>query len=1005
MKYAFFSLFSFGFRSILFAAAEGLQILAGEVKAPVCDATGTMRIETSNRAILQWDRFDIAGHETIHFVQPNSKSAILNRVAGFTPSYIDGSLISNGKIFLINPHGVVVGPNGHIQAAGFIASTSDLTNENFLQNGPLLFQHKEGKSILNLGTIEALEGDLFLIGQRIQNKGILRAPNGHVGLACAQEILIQPEGKEKIFIKVPFQQEPTEEYYLEQSGKIQALQAELKTGTRPYAKAIRFSGQAETFSLVEEAGHTYLVAEEGLCSFSGEIQANEARLLGKQVHVEKGHIDTSKDFGGGTVLIGGDYQGSNPQILNAEQTFIGPDAQIEANARLFGNGGKVIVWGDEITSFQGFVSTCGGPQGGDGGFVEVSGKYLDFQGLVDRRAPQGKAGLLFLDPIDVQITFGPNSNVTFMGSSYQYTDCFSFTNINANSLQTNLGFGNVTISTNAPVGNSCSNPGNIFLSSDLTWATPNTLTLEADNSIQIDGIITASTGTLFLQSSGIISITSGSMTIGTLMANSQGQLTILGTDIRASNMINLNSSYSAGISPAIQLLGGVDISNANTVNVFASSGDISCVGLNMPASGQTAPLSFTCNSLTGGISFEFGTILPNSMTLDCAQDLSFNSLTLQCGNFSATTGRDLLVTNASVGCLLTTLAIDRNLTISSTDSSTAQLGRNPSIFAAVQGDVTVSSSSSGTAILGGPNGIGGIQLVVGGSLTVSATGDNGLAQVGFTGTSTLDGIDISTQGDISLSALATGSTARIGTTSTDRITGSISLTTQTGVIQIETNNGGFAMIGSDVSTLYVDPNDITLTSPTTIQITTNNASDRCIIGNTGLTRSSNANVTLISDNDFPTSPLMGTGGILTSGPGTIQFFAYPGNQLSFYTVQASQNTLPSTINGAAFPGQPAAYDNNYQQFSIYYPDGTYIGPEYMVYYKVAAPPRPSASSATADPISTLLAATVTGNILTPPDSDTPLSSETPEKESEKKKVEEAERTPHNNDKRGGILCY
>lgn len=989
--------------AFLIASPEGLQVIAGDVKAPVFESPSSLLIETNSNAILHWDSFHIAPTETVRFIQPNAQSAVLNRVVGFSETHIDGLLLSNGRIFLINPQGVVIGPNGKIQAAGFIASTADLLNEDFLLGKELLFQQMTQNGIIHLGKIEALDGDVFLIGRRIQNEGEIQASNGHVGLASAQEVLIQPEGKERILIKVPFSETADEEFAIEQKGLIQALSAEIKTGTRPYANAIKFTGRSETFSLTEEGGLTFLVAEEGICSFSGEIQAQEARVLGKQVALEKGAISTSSETGGGTILIGGDYQGKNPLIPNAELTTIGPEVTLEASATNRGNGGKIIVWADESASFFGKASAQGGAKGGDGGFVEVSGKRLQFEGLVNTSAPLGKAGTLLLDPIDVNISFGPDSNVTFLGSSYQYTDCFTMTNINANNLQTNLGVGNVTISTSAPNGNMCSNPGNIILSSALTWATPNTLTLQADNGIQIDGNIDASFGTLFIQSTGNTLITSGSMTIGTLMASCQGQLTVLGTDIRALNMVQLSSSYSAGISPAVQLLGAVDISNANTVTLSASAGDISCVGLNMPATGQTAPTSFTCDALNGEISFEFGTILPNAMTLNCGDNLSFDSLTLQTANLSSSVGGDFLVTNATVGCGISTLTIDGNLTISSTSGSTAQLGRSATLSAIVGGDVTV-SSSSGSAILGGFNGIGVMQLNITGDMTVTATGNSAIAQVGFTGTTALDNIQITTTGDISLSALANGSVARIGNTSTDRITGNINLTTETGVIEMETNNGGLAMIGSAVSTLYIAPNNITLTSPTTINLTTHTSSDQCIIGNTGLTNPSNANVTLVSDNDFPTAPLMGTGGVITSGPGTFQFYVYPGNQLSFYTVNATQNTLPSTINGAAFPGQPSLYDNNYQQFSTYYPDGTYIGPQYMVYYKVAAPPRPGTTPVV--PVNnTLLATTVTGNLLTPPDSDSPLSTENPEKESEKKKVEEAQKTPLNNDKRGGILCH
>lgn len=106
---------------------------------------------------------------------------------------------------------------------------------------------------------------------------------------------------------------------------------------------------------------------------------------------------------GGKVLIGGDYQGRG-SITNSRVTVVDGGSRIEANALTRGNGGRVIVWSDGNTAFRGEITAKGGNQGGDGGFVEVSGKQnLNFQGRVDTSAPRGNAGILLLDPENVRI--------------------------------------------------------------------------------------------------------------------------------------------------------------------------------------------------------------------------------------------------------------------------------------------------------------------------------------------------------------------------------------------------------------------------------------------------------------------------------------------------------------------------------------------------------------------------------------------------------------------------
>src|SRR5690606_23557524 len=100
----------------------------------------------------------------------------------------------------------------------------------------------------------------------------------------------------------------------------------------------------------------------------------------------------------------GDYQGANPDILNAQETVVAQGAQIHADAELHGNGGKVIVWSDQTTSYVGSITACGGSFDGDGGLVEVSGKRLRFQGKVNTAAPFGNIGTLLLDPTNVTIS-------------------------------------------------------------------------------------------------------------------------------------------------------------------------------------------------------------------------------------------------------------------------------------------------------------------------------------------------------------------------------------------------------------------------------------------------------------------------------------------------------------------------------------------------------------------------------------------------------------------------
>lgn len=147
----------------------------------------------------------------------------------------------------------------------------------------------------------------------------------------------------------------------------------------------------------------------GTVTSSGQLTApgGTVQVLGDRVGLlDNARIDVSGETGGGTVLIGGDFQGKG-EVPNAARTFVGPGVTINADALSSGDGGRVIVWADEATGFYGNISARGGRNSGNGGFVEVSGKQnLIFRGNVNTSATNGNFGTLLLDPTDITIVNG-----------------------------------------------------------------------------------------------------------------------------------------------------------------------------------------------------------------------------------------------------------------------------------------------------------------------------------------------------------------------------------------------------------------------------------------------------------------------------------------------------------------------------------------------------------------------------------------------------------------------
>ncbi len=148
------------------------------------------------------------------------------------------------------------------------------------------------------------------------------------------------------------------------------------------------------------------------------VTGGKIDFRGKTVNLRGANLDASGKNGGGTILIGGDYQGVDPTGLgtlsNAQFNFVDKFSSINANAVTRGNGGKVIIWSDVDTDFRGNITARGGLKSGDGGFVEVSGKQiLNFVGNVDVGAAKGKQGSILLDPTDLIIGPDDGNDETF----------------------------------------------------------------------------------------------------------------------------------------------------------------------------------------------------------------------------------------------------------------------------------------------------------------------------------------------------------------------------------------------------------------------------------------------------------------------------------------------------------------------------------------------------------------------------------------------------------------
>ncbi|MEQ9626271.1 CHAT domain-containing protein [Coleofasciculus chthonoplastes] len=520
------------------ASLVGVETLAQSI-IPASDGTGTIidqqgNIHNINGGSLSSDEanlfhsfqeFDLDAGEIANFLANPNLNNIFGRVMGGNPSLINGLIQvtgGNANLYLMNPAGIVFGQNAQLNVpADFMVTTATGigfgenlwfnafgTNEyQQLVGNPqqFIFDVSQPGSIVNAGNLAVPQGQsLTLLGGTVINTGELTASGGRITIAAVP-------GSHRVKISQPGQLLSLEvEPLVNSSGEVIPFTpldlAELLTGTEENLETGVEVDSAETVKLTDS--ELILPNEPDVTIISGTIDVSqignagtpvgahvysplhapspatggEINVIGKTVGLISANIDASGTNNGGTIRIGGDYQGAGI-IPNADITLVNENSTIKADAITAGDGGTVIIWADEQTAFYGNISTRGGHNSGNGGFVEISSQQqLAFDGFVDVSSSGGEAGQLLLDPTSVIIgTSGTNDTALNDNQILSGEGSGSFL-ISANSLLTALNSGDVSIAASK----------NIDIVSDINSSSSNNLSFEAafinlDASVYLNG--------------------------------------------------------------------------------------------------------------------------------------------------------------------------------------------------------------------------------------------------------------------------------------------------------------------------------------------------------------------------------------------------------------------------------------------------------------------------------------------------------------------------------------
>ncbi|MEY3635159.1 MAG: hypothetical protein RLZZ61_1569 [Pseudomonadota bacterium] len=632
----------------------GGSVAAGD--ATISQSASKMVInQSTNKAVINWNTFDIGSGSSVNFVLPDSGSVTLNRVTSDDASKIFGSLTSNGQIFLLNPRGIVFGVGSRVNAAGIVASTLTLSDEDF-QAGRYDFKSNGIKgAVVNQGEI-VVNGYAALLAPTVRNEGIIFAQMGTVALAGGQGVTLDVAGNNLVSVQV---NPALVDQLIENRGLIAApdgrvimtLSSERRlmdsaiASNVQQAQAIVDAGDGVTSRIVAggkiESGSIAIAGGvTGRVDATGAISSQNLSGIGGQIAITGGDVfvgsgasvDASGSTGGGVVDIGGGFQGASPDLLNARTTTVDAGASIKADALTAGNGGNVVIWSDKNTQFAGNISARGGAASGDGGSVEVSGKQLlDFTGSVDLRAVAGKTGTLLLDPNNLTIqSSGSDTGVTGTNASAAGSI------LTVSTIRNLLDASNVVVTTGSSAD---AEAGNITVSSDISWVTSNDLTLRAANNVVINANILALSGGLTLEA-GKTADGSSATSAGTVSLNADNNIRLLSKGLTVSAVSGIALSGYVESKTLATLTTSATASNvvaSNASNIFSSGVTATSGGaglINLKGTGNTELKAISAG--TGGATIEVAGSVTSTSAFTSQGAASITSSTGSDGNIDLT---------------------------------------------------------------------------------------------------------------------------------------------------------------------------------------------------------------------------------------------------------------------------------------------------------------------------------------------------------------------------------
>ncbi len=442
--------------SLMMACGAGVhaQPVGGVVSAgsaTIGGAPGNMTItQTTPNVAINWQSFGVRAGESVQFVQPGSSSVALNRVIGSDPSNILGSLTANGKVFLVNPNGILFGAGASVNVGGLVSSTLAISDADFMANN-YKFSGAGAGSVLNQGTINAADGGyVALLGANVSNQGVIAAQLGTIALAAGEAVTLDMAGDKLLNVTVD-------------QGALNAL--------------------VDNGGMIRADGGQVLLTTQA----AGSLLANVVNNTGV---IQAQTLVTGEN---GTIrLLGGTQSGT----LNVAGT-------LDASAPTGGNGGAIETSAARVNIASGVILTTAAPSGTTGTWLISPQDFTVGSLSTDNISGPTLSAQLVTNSVTI-------STAAAGGGDIHVNNAIAWTASSTPTTLSLLADGNVNINqpitaTNGNLEVCCGRDVNVRLGADIT-TTNGSVLLAAGNDINLDGALSTTNGNVTMCAANDINI-------------------------------------------------------------------------------------------------------------------------------------------------------------------------------------------------------------------------------------------------------------------------------------------------------------------------------------------------------------------------------------------------------------------------------------------------------------------------------------------------------------------